>query len=98
MSIQHTQIEADLIDAIRAQLRATYQAQDGSTFQGQAISYLKSELEMNGWRGLGTLGEFQDRCEWLGFAVRHGKPGRWLRNGWRFCGGFARVVTGGTAQ
>jgi hypothetical protein len=88
-----TEYETELMDAIRAYLGATYRAADGSTFQGAAISYLKSVLEMDGWRGLGTLGEFDDRCALLGFRIRMGTPRRWLRKGWGFCGKPARVVT-----
>ncbi len=56
----------------------------GVQVKGQAISYLRTALLDDGWRGLGNLADFEYLVETLGFKVVPGKNSR---------GNNARVVT-----
>jgi hypothetical protein len=43
----------------------------------QAVSYLRTCLYQDGWKGLGScLADFETMCEDLGFTVRKGKNSR----------------------
>lgn len=56
-----------LITHITAQL-----GEDGR----EAVSRIHSNLQHDGWRGLGTLSQFETLCERLGFHVYHGRNER----------------------
>jgi hypothetical protein len=74
------------IDDVLSLLRGTYTLANGTTVQGQAVSFVLSEMRDYGkrWRGLGSLGDFEYLLEQHGFRIVKGQNSR---------GNHARVVT-----
>lgn len=42
----------------------------------ESVSYLHREMRENGWKGLGTLADFEKLCRRLGFVVYDGRNDR----------------------
>lgn len=59
---------AKLIDAVLDYLTSAGGA--------EAISYLHRSLREEGWRGLGSLADFEDTLHSLGFTTRQGRNDR----------------------
>ena len=58
-------MRAKLADAI---LGYVARSEDGA----ESVSYVHRSLSQDGWRGLGVLADFEQRCRQLGFTVRRG--------------------------
>ncbi len=66
--------EAKLVEAIVAYLPGR-----GAAGEGESISFVLRNLQSDGWRGVGPLYRFADRCVELGFDVREGTNDRGQR-------------------
>ena len=51
------------LDAFRAGVRKAMQ-------HGSAVSFVQQEMRHNGWRRLGTLLEFEEALEFVGFTLQ----------------------------
>lgn len=57
------------IDDVLDCLKEEFERPDGVRIQGQSASYLLSSIRDKGWRGMGTLSDFENRCEAAGFIL-----------------------------
>lgn len=64
-TVDTSNTDARLTDAILTSLAAS----EGR----EAVSYLHREMRENGWKGLGTLADFERLCRRLGFVVYDGR-------------------------
>lgn len=80
-------------DILELICRDRYLLSDGEEIQGQAISFLQSELRDRGWRRLGSLSDLETKVENRGFRVRVAYGVRYKIGGEIYRGRRARVVT-----
>jgi len=80
------ELASRFVDDVLSELTGSYTTETGEKIQGQAISYLLSEMRDydKKWKNLGSLGDFECLLEEHGFKIVSGRNARSNR---------ARVVT-----
>ncbi len=74
MATTQTKLTDDILNVLAH--AGHYTMDDGSKVQGQAVSFLQTQMRIAGWRNLGCLAEFENTVEQLGFTLARGRNSR----------------------
>lgn len=79
------------VPAVRGFLKDDYQLENGKSVKGQSLTYIRSCLQDEGFRGLSGY-RIEDRLKAAGFEISFGRGWRRYHNGHRGLGVTCSVV------